>query len=270
MKHKLPLQFLLLFVPFIILWWLFSRIDFMGDLKIDEFSRDNERRLGELMFEAFVKNEERIEDEPINEHVIVFKDMICEAAGMNPKEVKVYIVNNSTINAFAIPDQQMVIYSRLITYAETPEELFGVMAHEIGHMYHRHVVKKLIKEIGITMLFAVITGDAGGKILKDIAKKISSTAFDRELETEADLFAIEMMHKAGVDPIHFANFMNRLADEKESLPEIFEVVSTHPDSRKRAANVILKRDTSNYSIKDLGIEDWEALKEFRIQARLEY
>jgi predicted Zn-dependent protease len=79
-----------------------------------------------------------------------------------------------------------------------------------------------------------------------------------------------MMHKAGVDPIHFANFMNRLADEKESLPEIFEVVSTHPDSRKRAANVILKRDTSNYGIKDLGIENWEALKEFHSNNLIEY
>lgn len=260
MKDKLLLQFFLLFIPFLILWFLFSRIDFMNTLEIDKFSKENEQKLGKLMNELFIKSEHEVKGQEINDVVEEIKVKLCEAAEMNPEEVRVFIIESGMVNAFALPDQQLVLHTELIEFCDTPEELAGVMAHEIGHMKHRHVMKKLIKEIGVAMLFAVISGDAGGKILKDIAKKISSTSFDRDFETEADLFAAEIMQKSGIDPIHLANFLYKIGTELSSMPEAFEIVSTHPDSKKRSAEIIKARDTTSFTKVSLEIENWEELK----------
>jgi len=259
-EGKLFFQFTLLFIPFILAAYILSFVDFKNKMEFEKFSAENERQLGKLMHELFIEPEKEIKGEEINKIVNELKIKLCDVNGMNPDEIEVYILRNSMVNAFALPDKQLVLYSELIEFCDTPEELASVMAHEIGHMYHKHVMKKLVKEIGLSMLFAVISGDAGGKIMKDIAKKISSTSFDREYEEEADSFAVETMQKAGLDPIHFANFLYNIANKFQGMPESLEFISTHPDSKKRAAEVIQSRDTTQFSVIDLGIEDWDTVK----------
>src|SRR5690606_16362584 len=111
-------------------------------------------------------------------------------------------IRNSQINAFALPGNHIVFYTGLLEYAENAEEVAGVMAHEIGHLEKNHVMKKLVKEIGLEMLFAMIGGDAGFEILKQTGKTLSSSAFDRANETEADNYAVETLALADVDPQH--------------------------------------------------------------------
>jgi predicted Zn-dependent protease len=82
------------------------------------------------------------------------------------------------------------------------------------------------------------TGNGNAEVIKATLKQLSSTAYDRSLETEADLTAADYLIKAGIDPEPFANFLYRLADETKNLPSQIYWISTHPESKERAEKII--------------------------------
>jgi predicted Zn-dependent protease len=169
------------------------------------------------------------------------------------------VIKSHEVNAFALPDYNMVIYTGLIDYAKNAEEVAGVMAHEIGHMEKNHVMKKLGKEIGIAMLWTIAGGDAGFEIMKETARVLSSSAFDRSQETEADLFAVEMMAKANIDPENLGSFLFRL-NQNNDLPDELVWISTHPDSKERAAEIIAKKKEYTFQAKTILNTSWEEVK----------
>jgi predicted Zn-dependent protease len=95
------------------------------------------------------------------------------------------------------------------------------------------------------MLMTIAGGQSGGEILKQTARTLSSTAFDRDAESEADTTAVRYLAAAGIDPEHFANFLYRLSQEKTDVPKSLEWLSTHPNSSDRAAEIIrLRKETT--------------------------
>jgi predicted Zn-dependent protease len=138
------------------------------------------------------------------------------------------------------------VYTGLIHYGNSAEEISGVLAHEIAHMKLGHVMKKLIKEVGFSILATIAGGESGGEIMRETVRLLSSTAFDREQETEADLSAVHMMAKANIDPEALANFLFRLSQEKNDIPKHFEWLSTHPNSRDRSAEILKLRKRETY------------------------
>jgi predicted Zn-dependent protease len=154
----------------------------------------------------------------------------------------------------------MVVYTGLLEYAKNAEEVAGVMAHEIGHMEKNHVMKKLVKEIGMEMLFTIAAGDAGNDISRETAKVLSSTAFDRKHEREADAFAVETLANANIDPQHLSNFFFRLA-RKDNLPEELAWISTHPDTKERSAEIIKQKKEYTYTSKPILGTPWESVQQ---------
>jgi len=75
---------------------------------------------------------------------------------------------------------------------------------------------------------------------------LSSSAYDRELETEADLTAVDYLIKAGIGPEPFANFLYRLGDESKVVPKQIYWISTHPESKERAEKMIEHIKESGY------------------------
>jgi predicted Zn-dependent protease len=166
------------------------------------------------------------------------------------------------VNAFALPDKHLVVYSGLIRYCKSAEELSGVLAHEISHMEQHHVMKKLVKEVGLSMLTTIAGGESSGEIMRQTIKLLSSTAFDREQEREADISAVHMMAKADIDPESFANFLFRLSQEKDDIPKHFEWLSTHPNSQDRSAEILQLRKQETYHSCPITDNDrWARMKE---------
>lgn len=204
-----------------------------------------EHHLGDLIFQTFELQNQRIEDENIIATVEIIKNELCNANEIPSESVKIYIFNNEEINAFAIPNRQIIVYSGLINFCENPQELSSVIAHELAHIEHNHVMKKLGKEIGISMLAMMIGGNAGVEILGNISKVITSTAYDRAYEREADKTAVYYMQNTGMDPQNFKNFMLRLSNTQSQLIESMYWVSTHPDSKERAKMIETYANTQN-------------------------
>ena len=150
----------------------FSRVNW---LSVFHLERDVvEEKLGKLYWDMFSKTETFVEDEEVLQPVDSLLAHICAKNGIE-KPVRLHIIRSEEVNAFAFPDRHLVIFSALIADCKNEMELCGVMAHEIAHIEKGHVMKKLIKEVGLSVLAKMIAGNDGGAVLKETAKLLSST-----------------------------------------------------------------------------------------------
>ncbi len=106
------------------------------------------------------------------------------------------------------------------------------------------------------------TGNNGTVILRETAGKLSSLAFDRNTEKEADIKAVDYLVKARINPEDFADFLYKLSDLENKTTQYLSWLSTHPDSKDRATYVInySKNKKTTYKVV-LSDEDWNKFKQ---------
>ena len=212
--------------------YLLTRVDWIGLLRIDKATEKLEQQLGDLIWSQ--QGMEELSKDSNFKRVDSIIRRICAANHIDMKRVKLHLVENGEVNAFALPDYHMVVYSGLLKAVKNDGELAGVLGHELAHMELSHVMKKLGKEVGLSVLISITTGELGGDAIKEVIGMLSSSAYDRKLEKDADVQAVKYLRKAGIDRNDFANFLDRLGQEEAGVPKELSWLSTHPDSRERA------------------------------------
>jgi len=236
-----------------------SKIDFTGAANIEKISSEKTRKLGELMVESMLLSTEEIKDSTALAFIDSLKRPLCIAGGLDADSIKIHLIRDGEVNAFALPGNHIVVNTGLFDFAKNPGEVAGVLGHELGHLKLNHLEKKLVKEVGLSILFTIAGGEAGQQILKEIVKQISSTSFDREYESEADAFAVKVLAKSGVDPEQLSDFMFRVS-QKSNMPEELVFLSTHPDGKERAAEIIKLSKDYKISGKTLINTPWEEVQ----------
>ncbi len=219
-------------------WFALTQIDWVKVFKVQQVTDKTEQKLGELFWEVFKKTEKESQNPLVINSVDSIVTLICKTNKIDREKIKIHILNKDDINAFALPNGHLIVYSGLILNSENQEELTGVICHEIAHIELNHVMKKLVKEIGLSVLISMTTGNGGGEVIKETAKMLSSSAFDRSLEKEADIKAVDYLIKAKVNPEPFANFLYKLSDKEHEATKYLTWISTHPDSKERAEYII--------------------------------
>lgn len=162
------------------------------------------------------------------------------AAPTNPYEFKVYILDTPAENAFASPGGHIVIFSGLIESTKTPEELAGVMAHEMQHVTRRHSTRGMLQNFSTGLLLAAAFGDFQG--VTRAAGTLGSLSYGRELEEEADRLGTELLVESRTDPQGFISFFERLwececKNKEKGGTNVFSYLSTHPSTGERIENV---------------------------------
>lgn len=141
--------------------------------------------------------------------------------------VSITVIRGDTVNAYAALGGRIYVFDGLLQQAESPEELAGVLAHEIEHVRGRHIIQGLVVSLvtwgGLKLIFQ--TGDEG------MTRLLLSMGFSRAQEAEADEGGLERLRTAGVDAAGFLKFFER-ARESGSAPAI---LSSHPADADRAA-----------------------------------
>ena len=218
------------------LWFGLSQIDFMRLFSIDEKTSDMEQKLGDMFWESINRTEDVIKNDSVTKPVDKIVTRLCNENGINRGKLKVYVIEKDEMNAFAMPGNYLVIYSGLITECDNESQLAGVIGHEIAHLQKRHVMKKMVKEFGLSVLMSM-AGGHGGKMTSQAVRALSSSAYDRKLESEADFTSIDYMIKADVNPAPFADLMYKMATE-DNMPDAVYWISTHPESQARAEAIV--------------------------------
>jgi beta-barrel assembly-enhancing protease len=162
----------------------------------------------------------------------------------NPKySYDIVLIDNEMINAFALPGGYIIITKGLVDFCDTADELIAVICHEVGHIENRHVVTRLVKDIGLDLL---TSGDTF--VVGEIAKAILSSGYNRKQEEEADEFACQLLSSLGLEPRTLASFFRRLKDKGLEGPlGQFEMVSSHPNFDSRIKSVLSFKVPHNFS-----------------------
>ncbi len=135
-------------------------------------------------------------------------------------------------NAFALPDGTVVLLDALVDLAENDDEILAVLAHEVGHLHHRHALRSLFEDSITLVLVTSITGDASvlGNLAAALPLTLLSSKHQRAAEREADEFALAALKRAGISAVHFANIMERLENVS---PDEGSYFSSHPPTAER-------------------------------------
>ncbi|MCZ8023138.1 MAG: M48 family metallopeptidase [Cyclobacteriaceae bacterium] len=235
MIKKIILQATLAICVFFGLWFLLSKIDWLTTLNVKETTKKTEEKLGDIFWDVFKNKDVEVQDSTVKAIVDSLTIRICESNNIKREKLKVHILESNEVNAFALPDGHLVVFTGLIRKADNHQELCGVLAHEIAHIELNHIMKKLIKEAGVSVLISITTGETGGQVIKETAGMLSSSAYDRALEKEADLKAVDYLLNAAIDPQHFAEFLFKMAQNDSSTSDYLTWLSTHPHAEDRAA-----------------------------------
>jgi beta-barrel assembly-enhancing protease len=166
---------------------------------------------------------------------------VIPTAGTN--SVKFFIVNDPIPNAFALPGGYVVVNTGLLELTTQPEELLGVLAHELAHVTQKHLVRKLISASGPFLIFGIFlhSGDGLLNTLSLGSGLMVFQGFSKEFETEADEVGWNYLVAADIDPRGMTSVFRKLKDWEKShaeagshLPQAF---NSHPLLDKRIARL---------------------------------
>ncbi len=180
-------------------------------------------------------------------------------ASGNPLPADVKVVNAPVVNAFAIPARRILIFSRLIDRATSPDQLAGVLAHEMGHVRFNHPLQGVMQELGLRAMFSLaFSGSGGEEYMSTVSRTLVSTSYTRAIERAADDAAVKTLKKAGLPLTPFAEFFS-LAEIKSDSTAL-QYVSTHPMSSERIHHITKQTDGYKATRTALTDEEWNALK----------
>ncbi|WP_192820992.1 M48 family metalloprotease [Rufibacter sp. LB8] len=160
---------------------------------------------------------------------------------------KVTIIQDpATQNAFATPGGHIYVFTGLINYLDTEDQLAGVLGHEIAHADKRHSIKQLQKQHGMAFIMNLFLGENAGQletIVAQLAGQMAGLKFSRDYERESDNFSVEYL--AGTNYYACdgaAGFFQKMQtlEQKGTPPEF---ISTHPSPGNRVQDIQAKAQT---------------------------
>jgi Zn-dependent protease with chaperone function len=144
------------------------------------------------------------------------------------------------INAFTLPGGKVVLSGSLIAAATTPDEVAGVLAHELGHAHHQDPEVALVRLTGLQLLISLASGSDGGNVLSNIVGLAAFLRYSRAAEERADDYAQELLQAARIDPLGLKRFFERIEDKDRSASAfgtLGNIFSTHPGTEARIARI---------------------------------
>jgi predicted Zn-dependent protease len=191
---------------------------------------ETEAMLGEATLAQVRLRSELLEQGPA---VDALREIGAKLTPLSHYDYRYFIAKDPSLNAFAAPGGIVVVTSGLIAAAETPEEIAGVLAHEVAHAELRHTTIALFKSLGLRGLLAALLGGVDRDVA-DAAAQITELTFSRDAEREADHEGMRRLEAARIAPEGLLRMLRRLQAESTSRGiGIPTFLSTHPDLGER-------------------------------------
>lgn len=181
------------------------------------------------------------------------KTLVARLTVHSKYHYEVHISEDPVLNAFAMPGGVVVVNTGLITATKRPEELAGVLAHEVQHVELRHSLNSLIKNLGLQGVWAMVTGDLGNTVAGQMALQLTTLKFSRDAESQADSKGFDALLAANIDPTGMPEFFATMNKQSSDAPAAF--ISTHPLTKDREQSLRdkLKQVTQSFPALNLGV-----------------
>jgi Zn-dependent protease with chaperone function len=178
--------------------------------------------------------------------------------------IRVSVADVDTINAFAAPGGQIVILRGLIDQAKSPDEVAGVLAHELTHVQLHHPTKALIRAVGLSTLVQSLGGQTGA--LMNEAVLLSGT---RDAERAADAGALQLLAGARISPVGLADFFRRMGARKPAhnasrgdalIDRLGGFMASHPGNGERLSAIDRAGKGEGETTPAMSDDDWKSLR----------
>jgi predicted Zn-dependent protease len=203
-----------------------------------------------------------VSNERVDEALDAMIGRLQPHAALPEAEFQVEVVRSDIVNAYALPGGYLVVFTGLLEKAERPEEVAGVLAHEMAHVTLRHGLQRVVQSAGVVLVVTALFGDATGVVALavELFTWQSINSYSRGSEEEADAEGVRMLHEAGIDPAGLMEFFGRLSEEAEDTPDVLSWVGSHPSHQSRMESIrsrLRELEDKDYEPVDI---DWEAVK----------
>ena len=226
------------------------KLPLLGDSSSGIVSKQQEYKLGKSWLQAFRRHVELHDDPILQSYLEQLSYNLVAHSDLEDTRLTVVVVNNPTINAFAVPGGVIGIHTGIFTYANNEDQLSSIIAHEIAHLSQRHFARSMEAQrsasaISLAGLLATIIVSSQADTDAAIATLTTAQAisadqqlrYSRNNEQEADRLGVKIMTRAGKDPGAPADMLNNmlaLSRYKGNRPP--EFLLTHPVTERRVAD----------------------------------
>ena len=198
---------------------------------------DVEQKLGKGVLEELQQDFEFLDDSNKVAHLEVIAQPLLRVVPAG-QTWKFYIVDDPSPNAFAIPGGHIIVTSGLLDLADRPEQVLGVLAHELAHVTQKHSFRQQIASAGPMLVFQVFLGGRSGTLalVTGGSALLVHQSFSQEYEKEADDTGWQFLLDANVDPRGMLEMFQKFkvlesgSGGDRIIPKAFE---SHPDLEKR-------------------------------------
>ena len=157
-----------------------------------------------------------------------------------PREVGFNVVESEEVNAYADANNNIVVYTGLLNLVEKDDELAGIIAHEVGHIVKSHCYKQTFANIALNYASSKATTQKGA-LGAQIASELTSKKLSREQEYDADYTSVDLLYKAGYNPLGLVSALNKISTN------YIDFIADHPSGDKR---LMALYDYINYNYPD--------------------
>ncbi|HKK13647.1 MAG TPA: M48 family metallopeptidase [Gammaproteobacteria bacterium] len=179
----------------------------------------------------------------------------------SPYTFQVSVADTDRVNAFATPGGYIVVFRGLIDSADTPDEVAGVLAHEMGHVIRRHPTQAMVRSLGFRVVAGAFMGDASGlaSSAADLGRSLLELSYSRQDEAEADRVGAGLLRRSGIGTAGLVAFFNRLRKaHPDRAPGALRFLASHPGLSRRIRAL---GTPSTPSRPVLSPGQWQALKQ---------
>ena len=218
-----------------------------------------ERRLGEAVDkQVHLMFGDKICGEPAGR--VAFARLVerLQSAARLTEAFDVQVLQTAVPNAFALPGGRVYVTGGLLAQAKNPDEIAGVIAHELGHLHHRDSLRRLIQDGGTGFLVGILFGDVlGGSAIIFAARSLISGSYSRDAERGADAFSIDVMHRLGRSTKPLGESLVRIS--RPEVEKTLSILSSHPLTEERL-KTMEQADQPVAGPELISADEWAALK----------
>ena len=168
------------------------------------------------------------------------------------------VLSSDIPNAIALPGGKIYLFNGLLTRADNPDEIAGVLAHELGHVHNRDSMRNMIYTGGTSFLIGLLFGDISGSgAIIFATRSLLNASHSRDVENGADTATVDLMHKLGRSPKPMGELLVRITGNQGD--KNFSIFASHPLSEERLARMT-REDRQPTGAPILTTEEWNALK----------
>lgn len=242
-SHKTSVFASIILAPLLIYWLIMIAMPALASKSVDWLPPSVSNYMGEQSFtileKAFLEPSEL--DEPTQQHIEQLFSNATTALNLDKEHYQIFTYQSAYFgaNALALPDGTVIVTDDLITQLREYDEnkldsmLMAIILHEIGHVEGKHGMRLVAQSLSNAIVFALLFGDLEtvGELFVGASSTLVQASFSRDMESEADDFALQHLAELGYSPSAFADAMDSF--DANGSGDFLKYLSSHPAIKER-------------------------------------